>query len=321
MTSENMTPTSIDIDISICICTFRRPQLLDMLLQALCEQDRSGLSLEVVVADNDPAASAKPVLDAWHDRLPVPLQALHVPVPNIASTRNATVHAARGEWILFIDDDEAPDAGWIQSLVKAQREFKADAVFAPVLPRYLDATPTWIRQGRFFDRPRFKTGTPITTQDARTGNVLIRRSKMLAVSPAGGNGPFDAAFGRTGAEDTMLFRDMLTAGAVFIWCDEATVSEEVPMQRANLEWLLRRSYRLGQTYVLSEIARLSSLQRFKRGGWLGLRAAIQFFIAAGLCLLNLPFSRIKSVRWLRAATAQCGKLSALVGHRYHEYGN
>lgn len=309
------------IDISICICTFRRPQLLDLLLQALSEQDRDGLSLEVVVADNDPAASARPVLADWQARLPLPLRALHVPVPNIAATRNATVHAARGEWVLFIDDDEAPDEGWIRKLARAQRAFNADAVFAPVLPRYLDGTPAWLRRGGFFDRPRFATGTAITTQDARTGNVLIRRSKMLALSPSPDAGPFDTAFGRTGAEDTMLFRDMLAHGAVFVWCDEATVSEEVPLQRANLPWLLRRSYRLGQTYVLSEIARLSPLRRLGRSGWLGLRAIGQFFIAAGLCLACLPFSRIKAVRWLRAVCAQCGKLSALIGHRYHEYGN
>ncbi|WP_343586604.1 hypothetical protein [Herbaspirillum sp.] len=72
---------------------------------------------------------------------------------------------------------------------------------------------------------------------------------------------------------------------------------------------------------MSEIARLSPLRRLGRGGWLGLRAIGQFFIAAGLCLACLPFSRIKAVRWLRAVCAQCGKLSALIGHRYHEYGN
>ncbi len=211
------------IDISICICTFRRPQLLDLLLQALSEQDRDGLSLEVVVADNDPAASARPVLADWQARLPLPLRALHVPVPNIAATRNATVHAARGEWVLFIDDDEAPDEGWIRKLAQAQRAFNADAVFAPVLPRYLDGTPAWLRRGGFFDRPRFATGTTITTHDARTGNVLIRRSKMLAVSPSPEAGPFDIAFGRTGAEDTMLFRDMLAHGAVFVWCDDPDI--------------------------------------------------------------------------------------------------
>ena len=189
-------------------------------------------------------------------------------------------------------------------------------MFAPVLPRYGDDTPQWIRRGDFFNRRRFATGTVIGIQDARTGNVLIRRSKLMALP-----GPFDLAFGRTGAEDTMLFRDMLAQGAKFIWCDEATVSEEVPAQRANLNWLLRRSYRLGQTYVLSEIARLRGMRRLTRATELGLRALLQLPIAAGVALASLPFSHIMSIRWLRTTLAQCGKLSALVGHRYYEYDN
>jgi len=308
------------IDISICICTFRRPALLDQLLAALTEQACDGLRMEVVVVDNDPAGSAAAVLRDWQSRMPMPLHARHETTPNIAQARNAAVHTAQGEWVLFIDDDEAPDADWIRHLVHAQREYNADAVFAPVLPRYLADTPDWIRAGDFFNRRRFATGTAITTKDARTGNVLIRRSKLMAVSaPAGG--PFDTAFGRTGAEDTMLFRDMLANGASFVWCDEATVSEEVPAQRANLNWLLRRSYRLGQTYVLSEIARLGGLQRFRRAAQLGVRALLQLLVAAAVTLLALPFSRIAAVRWLRTTLAQCGKLSALAGHRYHEYGN
>jgi len=307
---------SAPIDISICICTFRRPALLDQLLSALTEQSCDALRMEVVVVDNDPANSAAPVLRDWQAHFPMPLHLLHESTPNIAQARNAAVHTAQGEWVLFIDDDEAPDPDWIRHIVAAQRHYDADAVFAPVLPRYRDDTPAWIRNGDFFNRRRFATGTVITTTDARTGNVLIRRSKLMAVP-----GPFDAAFGRTGAEDTMLFRDMLAHGAKFIWCDEATVSEEVPAQRANLNWLLRRSYRLGQTYVLSEIARLRGVTRFARATQLGLRALLQLLVAAAVTLASFPFSRIMAIRWLRTTLAQCGKLSALAGHRYHEYGN
>ncbi len=307
---------SAPIDISICICTFRRPVLLGQLLAALSEQPCDGLRVEVVVVDNDPAASAAPVLREWQARFPWPLHARHESTPNIAQARNAAVHTAQGQWVLFIDDDEMPDADWLRQLMATQRRFDADAVFAPVLPRYLADTPDWIRRGDFFQRRRFATGTVIGSSDARTGNVLIRRSKLMALA-----GPFDVAFGRTGAEDTMLFRDMQAQGARLIWCDEATVSEEVPAQRATLNWLLRRSYRLGQTYVLSEIARLHGWSRWQRSARLGLRAALQLLIAAGVSALSLPFSRIMAIRWLRTTAAQCGKLSALAGHRYHEYGN
>lgn len=300
-------------DVSICICTFRRPALLEALLETLCAQHVHGDAVEYVVVDNDPGASAAPVLAAWAQRLP--LCALHVPVPNIAAARNAAVAAARGDWVAFIDDDEAPDPGWLAVLRQAQRDHGADAVFAPVLPRYVPGTPGWIVRGRFFDRPRHATGTAIGTRDARTGNVLIRRAALQALA-----GPFDEAFGRTGAEDTVLFHDLLARGARFVWCDEATVQEDVPPERANAGWLLRRSYRLGQTYVLSELVRRRGAARLGRAAWLGARAAGQGVVAAALALAWLPLSRIRAMRWLRTLAAQAGKLSALAGHRYHEYG-
>lgn len=304
------------IDISISICTFRRPQLLDQLLHALSLQARGELRIEVIVVDNDPDASALPVLTRWQSQLPVTLRHYHQAIPNIAETRNLAVQQAQGQWVLFIDDDEAPDADWILKIVAAQERFQADVVFAPVLPRYRADTPGWIRAGDFFNRPRYPTGTVIDISDARTGNVLIRRQSLLVIP-----GPFDAAFGRSGAEDTMLFRDMLANGARFVWCDEATVSEEVPAERANLSWLLRRSYRLGQTYMRSELVRLATLPRLLRATQLGSRALLQLVVAALLSLLLLPVSRIKAIRWLRTTLVQCGKLSALLGHRYHEYGH
>jgi len=300
--------------VSVCICTFKRPALLGVLLAELERQIGAAAGVEFVVADNDPAHSAREVLAQWAQRLP--LRALHVPVPNIAAARNAVVGAARAPWLAFIDDDESPDAGWLYKLRAAQSAHAADVVFAPVLPRYVPGTPDWLRLGGFFDRPRFATGTAITTRDARTGNVLLRAGLVKALGPT----PFDVAFGRTGAEDTVLFRALLARGARFIWCDEATVQEEVPLARANTGWLLRRSYRLGQTYMVSETHQLRGAAWLKRAGFLGLRAAGQLLVAGMLALVLVPFSRIRSFRWLRATLAQLGKLSALAGHRYHEYG-
>ncbi len=304
------------VDISICICTFKRAALLDGLLDALTLQQTGTLQIEVIVVDNDPQGSARPVLQKWHNQLPYPLYSLAETTPNIAVARNAAVGKAQGTWVLFIDDDEMPDANWILSMIHTQKTYDADAVFGPVLPRYTDTTPSWIIKGNFFYRRRFQTGTIITTQDARTGNVLIRRACLKNI-----HGPFDTNFGRTGAEDTMLFRDMIAQGATLIWCDEATVTEEVPSSRANLPWLIRRSYRLGQTYILSETARLSGMPYLRRALYLGGRGAIQLAIAVVLTLLALPFSRITAITWLRISSGQCGKLSALAGHRYHEYGN
>lgn len=297
--------------ISICICTCRRPAMLEQLLAALALQCAG--DAEILVADNDPEHSAQAVLERWQQRLP--LRFVHVSQPNIALARNATIELAKGHWIALIDDDELPSPTWLNDLLDTQRRFAADIVMAPVLPGYGPEIPAWLREGGFFERPRHTTGTTITDKDARSGNALIRASLLKAIQ-----GPFDPDFGRSGGEDSVIFRQLYRSGAQFVWCDEAIVTEPVAPDRARPGWLLRRAYRFGQTTIQVELYRQTLPRQLLIGGYLGARALLQCAIALALSIFNAPGSKIKSFRWLRTAVAQLGKLSALLGRRYLEYG-
>lgn len=298
------------LDISVCLCTFRRPVQLDQLLGRLAEQTLQ--PVEIVVVDNDPGHSAREVLQVWADRLP--LRIVHQPEPNIALARNAAVGAAQAPWLALIDDDELPGADWLEQLARTQSAGGADGVMAPVVPTYTEATPAWMRQGGFFDRPRHASGTVIGLPDSRTGNVLLRAAMVRSLKP-----PFDPEFGRSGGEDTLFFAHLHRAGYRFVWCDEAVVSEEVPAQRSTTQWLLRRAYRGAQTYVRVSLHGVQGRRRLQRMLYLGGRALLQLALALLLALLSWPWSRVRAFNWWRTAAAQLGKLTALVGGRYLEY--
>ena len=56
--------------ITVCICTFKRPAFLENLLRKLESQRTDNLfEYDVVVADNDAARSAEPVVGAWASSL------------------------------------------------------------------------------------------------------------------------------------------------------------------------------------------------------------------------------------------------------------
>jgi succinoglycan biosynthesis protein ExoM len=183
------------------------------------------------------------------------------------------------------------------------------------VPRYRTDTPQWVMAGRFFERPRYPTGTKIDERDARTGNVLLRASTLKAMT-----GPFDEAFGRTGGEDSVLFRDLIARYSRMVWCDEAPVSEEVPPDRATAAWLLRRSYRVGQTWIRAEVYRLSPSQRRIRLTALGVRAFAQLFLSVLFAAAWLILSRLKAFHWLRTACSQAGKLTGMTRFQFQEYG-
>jgi glycosyltransferase involved in cell wall biosynthesis len=221
--------------ISVCICTFRRPRLLQRLLAELGRQRTDGcFTYSIVVADNDRLESAEPVVREAAATLKVPVRYCVEPHQNIALTRNRAVANAPGDFIAFIDDDEFPTERWLLTLFRSCEQYGVDGVLGPVKPHFDPSTPNWVVEGRFYDRPSYPTGLVIDARKGRTGNVLLRRRVFDGLSE-----PFRSEF-LTG-EDQDFFRRMIDKGHVFIWCHEAIAYEAVPPVRCRRGFMLRRA--------------------------------------------------------------------------------
>ncbi|MCJ9708922.1 glycosyltransferase family 2 protein [Bordetella hinzii] len=302
--------------ISVCIATYRRAPLLDALLGDLAAQTLA--PAQVVVVDNDAAGSARAVVQA---RQPA-LQALGVrvdyaiqPEKNISLTRNRAVELARGPWLAMIDDDERAPPQWLALLAQAAARFGADAVQAPVLHEVPATAPAWVRRGRFYDWPRFRTGEAVPLNALRLGNFFIR-ADWLKRHPQ----TFDPAYGLTGGEDGDMLMRLAGEGARIVWCDEAHVVEPVAESRMTAAWILKRALRGGQDFAVHfEAGRLAGRPSTARRLLFYGRAAAQMAAAGLLALLSWPLGRHHAVYWLGRACANYGKLSVLWGGRYHEY--
>lgn len=300
--------------ISICICTFKRPEMLQALLGSITRDLILTVTAEIVVVDNDRNETARGIVESYSEA-PLPIRYFVEPEQNISLARNRSVSEARGAWIAMIDDDELPEPEWLVNLHGCARALTADAVFGPVKPIYGPSCPQWLIDGGFFEKGHLSTGTRVTTGQARTSNVLLRSDLFTDRTE-----PFNPAFGLTGGEDSFLFEGLLLDGFRLYWCDDGIVSEHVPANRATCQWLLKRAFRGGQTYgrlVLSGFGRnrLSTSSRimFLAG------TAIRFCFAVAASILCLPLGRICWFRWFRTAFTQIGKASALTPFTYKEY--
>ena len=222
--------------ISVCICTFKRGDMLEHLLRELEKQRTDGLfTYGVVVADNDVAESAAPVVRQFAGTSSLPVAYCVEAEPNIARARNLALAHASGEFVAFIDDDEFPVADWLLLMFQTRGECGADAVLGPVVPHFDAEPPRWLTKGRFFDRPRYPTGRRLAWTETRSGNVLIAREAVADLNP-----PFRPQFATAG-EDTDFFRRLAQGGRVFVWCDEAIAFEHVPSSRCTRRFLFRRA--------------------------------------------------------------------------------
>ena len=229
--------------LSVCICSFKRPELLKRLLLELNNQETEGLfSYSIVVADNDRLESAKQVVSAFARASSIPVIYCVEPEQNIAMARNKALENANGDFIVFIDDDEIPTTDWLRNLFKTLNNYQAAGVLGPVKPRFEHNPPSWVIKGKFFERPEYVTGHKLDWTETRTGNVLFRRSILNGV-----NSVFNPEFG-TGSEDVDFFRRMTEKGCIFVWCNEAIVFETVPPSRCRSSYFLRRALLRGSTF-------------------------------------------------------------------------
>lgn len=299
--------------VAVCAITFRRPEGLRRLLQALnaltFRDDPP--DVEIVIIDNDADCSARVVCDEMRSRLRWPLRYDVQPQRGIPYARNKAVACAIdiADFIAFIDDDEVPEPRWLDELVRVQQALSADVVTGPVVPEFLENVEAWIRKGRFFETARHPTGRRMDV--AYTHNVIVRSDVLRKMGPC-----FDERLALTGGEDSHLFRRVHREGFSIVWADDAVVFESIPESRACFSWLVKRFYRIGNTRGLVSIDLGSPvLTRVL----LVAKALVWAVIGLLVALIGPLRGRHVVVKGIRFMAYSLGMLLSISGMRYEEY--
>jgi succinoglycan biosynthesis protein ExoM len=261
---------------SVCVAipTFRRPLQLAELLSKIDAQVLDGIAMSLVVIDNDPDCSARPILTAFAGQARFPVSYESMPHAGLSDLRNRAIDAAEesGGLLVMIDDDELPSSDWLRELVAVQSETDADAVIGPVPPEFPRDAPQWLIDGRFFDLARAPDRSLV--DDGYTGNCLIRIDSVRAMGLA-----FDPRMDRSGGEDQLFFRQMYARGGRIAYAARAVAVEPVAPHRLTMRWLLQRYMRRGHTIAICDrqihgTARVLAVRTAKALGLIGTGAAL-----------------------------------------------
>ncbi len=226
--------------VMVTICTRDRPILLDACLASVCAQAvPEGVRLEIAVIENNDRLTCEPILAKHRAASGLAIHGVPEPELGIPFTRNrcGTFAAEQGaDWLLYIDDDETAQPGWLARMVEASRTYDADVLYGRVMAVYPSGTPAWMQVKERNKRPN---GTALSKAEGH--NTLVR-TKLFAAD--GMNLRFDTALRFTGGSDTDFFSRAHQAGAKIIWVGDAIVDEIVPASRMTLGWQLNRTFRV-----------------------------------------------------------------------------
>ena len=124
--------------VTVIVFTFNRAQKLGETLAKLAMvRVPEGFEPEFIVIDNASTDDTREVVNAYSKS---PLRARYIcePVRGVANSRNRALAWARGEVIVFLDDDAHPNVSWLEHLCAPILSGSAHAVAGKiVIPAYL----------------------------------------------------------------------------------------------------------------------------------------------------------------------------------------
>ena len=256
----NRSPRPCSMDASVVILSYDRVHLLERTLTA-CLADRTAddLAWEIVVVDNHPDKLAERLVARLAQVAPAPISYLSDARRNVSIVRNLGIAKARGRYVAFIDDDEAPQAGWLKELVAGLDRTGADAAFGPKYPEFESGKPpSWDKDGwRYTLDLQMRQDEPIHLfgrlrkkgKGLGSGNAAFRVATCFDIPE-----PFSVAFGDGNGEDTHLLFRLALAGKRFVWEPAAKVVEFIETDRAKASYMVTRMKRGSQHYAASRIA-------------------------------------------------------------------
>ena len=136
---------------SIVIATYNRAEELVHTLNGLAGL-RASAPWEVIVADNKSTDATRQVVEAAAGTFPAALKYVFEGTQGKAAALNTAIREARGEILVFTDDDALVEADWLDRAGAALAETGAAYVGGRVLPRWETSRPDWIpnRSGRLW---------------------------------------------------------------------------------------------------------------------------------------------------------------------------
>lgn len=302
----------------VAVPTFRRPELLAAALPVIlrhlddAQSKNSRMEASLLVIDNCPDRSAAATVGAVSDPR---VRYVHEPVPGISAARNRALDEnLETDLLSFIDDDESPTEQWLEPLLTTWEQTRAGAVMGRVESAFQAIPEPWVQAGKFFERSRMATGTPIKI--AATGNLLLDLSQIRRSGVR-----FSEHLGLTGGEDSLFSRELVRANVPIVWCDESVAIDFVPAERLQRKWVLKRSWSHGNAATLVGLHLASSKSA---RAWVRVRAILRGAArVVGGFVRHLSGRITRSLhhqaRGLRTMYRGAGMLAGGLGHVYVEY--
>jgi glucosyl-dolichyl phosphate glucuronosyltransferase len=248
--------------ITVAICTFNRAESLRRTLDSLVTmQVPNNLSWEIVIVNNNSMDHTDDVINGYVDRLPV--QREFEARAGKSNALNRAIDVAKGDYIVWIDDDVLVDAGLLTAYVEAFRRWPEAAVFGGrITPRYEAPVERWVAEseavlgGPYAIRNFGDHAYPLSVGDEDHfpygANWAIRAKEQRIFRYDPELGPIPKRI--RNQEETDIIHRLLGSGATGYWIPGAMVEHYIGRDRQTVRYIAAYYESWGETLAFRNAA-------------------------------------------------------------------
>jgi len=245
------------LDASVIVCTYNRAESLARTLHALAQQQLNpGVRWELIVVDNNSRDDTRAVVERFAASGVVPVvRYVFEATQGLSHARNRAIEEARGELLLFTDDDVRPEPDWMQRIVDGMIAHGCEGCGGYIAPDWEVPPPPWLNE-RFYGFLALRTDTTGTYRVTHVSNAPFGANMAFRRTTFEKFGAFDVTRGRKGnvlssGEDGELFERLLTSGAVVMFIGDARVHHRIDGFRVTKRYFRRWRYETSRNIAQS----------------------------------------------------------------------
>lgn len=281
--------------ISIIICTYNREKYIGQLLNSLAQNDYPVTDYEIILVDNNCTDNTHTICQQFaEEHSDITFRYVIEPVQGLSAARNKGIKEAKGDIIIYVDDDALVDSNYIRTYAE-HFSSRPDTMAAggPIEPLYETEEPSWMSpytkalltawmnygdKIRQYPNGRYPGG----------GNVAYRKSVFDKV------GFFNTELGRKGtallaSEEKDIFDKMHQLGMKILYLPTPVLHHIIPQTKLEEPYFNRLTLQIGE----SERIRTLAISKTKYIS----RLASEFIKWCGtlvlLCLYTIKFQPMK----------------------------
>ncbi len=293
--------------VTVAIPTYNRAEFLRQTLAGLATQHFPRDHFEVIVIDNNSRDHTRTVVEEFASAHPAP-RYIHEPQQGLDYARNRAIAEARGDVIVFGDDDILVQPDWLAQIsvpLLADTARRIGAVGGEVIPVFPDGLPDWVREWHAPLAFRPDLGPAGPKQSPMGANLAFPKWVFEQL------GPFHTALDRAAGNyfsggDSEMIRRVRAAGLEVWFAPGAAVQHQMPASRTTFPYAARHAFDSARSRVIDRIGQRGA------SGYLAGRFAANVVKALGFALLALLngiiFRRGAAKKALVRAWRSCGYL-------------